>query len=169
MDCEHLIESRGYGKPVQDPSIELYPDVEVPERFAHENQGLVQLIGTGTAVAAIQCKGAVDRDIREALDSLVRSYRTRESSGLIYDDRPANAFAERIRKGLQQTISDMMEKLREQDVPFKVRDADILRVLVLLLRVAAACNNGRTRGRAFLHVTMTMAADMMSRVDKSAP
>jgi len=166
--CEHLVESRLHEKTVVDPSIRTFPEVEVTDQFMQRNRSLVQLLATGTAMAALGVEGAVDRDVREALDSLAASYRTREASGLIYDSRPANPYAEQIRQSIEKTIDSVREKLREQQGMYTIRDADILGSLVFLVRLAAVNNNGRSRGKSFLHVVLGMAAEVMGRMEPKA-
>lgn len=97
---------------------------------------------------AMEREKAVDQDAREALDALIRTYRTLES-GLIYETRPANFYA----AALQDALKDAVEKLRRRTAEASgmntLRDADILGVLVFLERVEFQYANGRRRGRAF--------------------
>jgi hypothetical protein len=91
----------------------------------------------------------VDSDVREALDSLVRTYRTRES-GLYYDTRPSNLIAAAVLERIQKGIEDFQQALAKHSGMETLRDADILGVLVFLESVEYQLNNGRKRGRAFL-------------------
>jgi hypothetical protein len=96
----------------------------------------------------LETQGAVDNDVREALDALTRTYRTLQS-GLIYENRPANHLAANIVSAVQESL----KKLRDQqarEMESGTRDADVLGVLVFLQRLELSRNNGRPRGRAFL-------------------
>ena len=92
---------------------------------------------------------AIDSDVRETLDALIRTYRTLES-GVYYETRPANPIADQMRAAVQAAVADFRTREREQTGVTKTRDADALGVLVFLQRLEFDRNNGRRRGRAFL-------------------
>jgi hypothetical protein len=99
----------------------------------------------------------VDSDVREALDSLVRTYRTRES-GLYYETRPSNLIAATILERIQKSVEDFRQALTKRSGMETLRDADILGVLVFLESVEYQVNNGRKRGRAFLDMLREQSA-----------
>ena len=99
--------------------------------------------------SALQTPGAVDSDVKEALESLVRTYRTLES-GLYYESRPTNPIAAAIHGRVQDDIQKMREKVIEESGMQRLRDADFLGVLAFLQRMEIQQNNGRRLGRAFL-------------------
>ena len=90
----------------------------------------------------------MDSDVREALDSLVRTYRTLQS-GLYYETRPTNLVAAAVHQKMQEAIDALRKQLSEKGAT-PVRDADILGLLAFLQRVELHQNNGRPRGRAFV-------------------
>jgi hypothetical protein len=98
--------------------------------------------------ATLSAAGAVDSDVREALQSLIRTYRTLQS-GLYYETRPANRIAAGIHQRMQEAVETLRKELAEKNAT-PVRDAEILGTLVFLERVEINQNNGRPRGRAFL-------------------
>ena len=91
---------------------------------------------------------AVDSDAREALEALIRTYRTRES-GLIYETRPQNPYAAAIQSALTQSIEELRKRVAEERGMQTMRDADLLGALVFLERLGLQYSNGRRRGRSF--------------------
>lgn len=150
FDCPHLRDARLHEKPPErDPKTLPNSDIEVTERFLAENEPLVVLAGRILAVAALQTPGAVDSDVRDALDSLTRTYRT-ASSGLIYESRPANRIADAIVERFQKEMADFRERVAQQTGVHSVRDQDVLGSLVFWQRMEWQRNNGRRKGRAFI-------------------
>ena len=92
--------------------------------------------------------GAVDSDVREALQSLIRTYRTLQS-GLYYETRPTNLIAAGIHQRMQEAVEGLRKELAEKNAtPFATPKS-----------LARSCswsawscieNNGRPRGRAFI-------------------
>lgn len=150
LDCPHLREARRHEKPpARDPQTLPHPDIEVTERFLAENEHLVVLAGRLLVVAALQTPGAVDSDLRDALESLARTYRS-ASSGLIYESRPANRIAESIVERFQKEMADFRERVAERTGVHSIRDQDLLGALVFWQRMEWQGNNGRRKGRAFI-------------------
>jgi hypothetical protein len=150
LDCEYLQQAR-----LRDKSPEVNPDefpnrdVRVSEGFLRENEQLLMAASRELLRTALNTPGVVDNDIREALDSLIRTYRTLES-GLYYETRPSNPVAGAVHQAMQQGFEQYRKQVTEQAGMNKVRDAEILGVLVFLQRLEIQHNNGRRRGRAFI-------------------
>jgi len=104
---------------------------------------------------AMEKQRAVDSDAREALESIIKTYRTRES-GLIYESRPQNPYAASIQQALQESIADLEKRLAEETGLHSLRDAEVLGILVFLQRLELQHNNGRRRGRAFFGFLHTL-------------
>jgi len=150
LDCPYLQEAHRHEKtPERDPDQLPSKDVEITERFLQENAALFALVCRALAGIALDSSNIHDADAREALDAMVRTYRTLQS-GLVYETRPQNLLAAGIQQKLAGELDEMRKQLRERAGIETVRDADILGVLVLLQRMEFARSNGRPRGRAFL-------------------
>jgi len=150
LDCEYLQEARGRERPREiDPESIPNHDIRITESFLHEQAVLLGALIRGLTTAALGMPGAVDYDVREALDSLVRTYRTLQS-GLYYESKPANVLAARIHELVQSGLEEYRKSATERAGIPTVRDADVLGVLVFLQRLELRFNNGRKRGRAFL-------------------
>ena len=149
LDCEYLQEARKHDKPVDlDPSQVPNMDIHVSEKFLSGHEQLLTFFGIALMEAALDMPGAVDFDVREALDSLVRTYRTLQN-GVYYETLPQNPLAVGIHQRVQAALAEYRRREQEAGVT-RMRDADILGLLVFLQRIEFDRNNGRRRGRAFL-------------------
>jgi hypothetical protein len=64
---------------------------------------------------------------------------------LVYESRPDNVIAARIYAAVQERIAELRERVPQ------LRDADLLGILAFLQRLELQKNNGRPKGRAFIH------------------
>ena len=158
--CEFLKEARFHEQP---PPIskDQVPnrDVRVTEQFLAEREALVFTLALAVK-RALEAVDGVDFDAREALDSQIRKYRALEA-GLVVDSRPPNTYAAAIQQKLDETIDELRKGEAAQRAAeshaivqqpandLKLRDADMLGVLVFLQRLEMQYNNGRRRGKAF--------------------
>jgi len=151
LDCEFLIESRKHDRAQPTLPKELpNADIKLNRKVLDENEELGAFIGRSLAAAALSTPGAVDFDLRDALDGLIRTYRTLQS-GVYYESVPANALAANIYRGMQEALAAFRQEETQRLGRTKTRDADVLMILVYLQRVELDSNNGRRRGRAFIH------------------
>jgi hypothetical protein len=150
LDCEHLQEARTYEKlPELDRTQMPYPEIEVRDSFLDRNDHLLRFLGGVLLESALSSPQVIDEDLRECLDSLARTYKTLET-GLLYETVPSNIIAAAIYRRLQDQLRQYRELMRRETGVATVRDADILGVLVFLLRLEVGYRNGRRRSRAFI-------------------
>jgi hypothetical protein len=148
LDCEHLQEARRHEKPPEIAAADFpNQDVRLNDQFVREHEPVIVWLTMGLA-RAMEKERAVDSDAREALDSLIRTYRTLES-GLIYETRPQNPYAAAVQQAMQQSVEELRKQIAEETGMHTLRDADVLGTLVFLQRLEIQHNNGRKRGRAF--------------------
>ena len=153
-ECEYLQEARVRERPAPISEDEIpNKDIRVSEEFLDKNESTVVWL-TVALTRAMAKEKAVDRDAREALGSLIRTYRTLES-GLIYETRPQNPYAAAIQEALKQSVDELRKRLAEASGMATLRDADILGTLVFLQRLELQYSNSRPRGRAFFDFLRT--------------
>lgn len=146
--CEHLQAARKHEQPAALDADNLpNKDIRLTEDFIRENEHVVMWLSLAVA-RAMEKERAVDSDAREALEALIRTYRTRES-GLIYETRPQNPYAAAIQAAVVESIEELRKRLSEERGMQTLRDADLLGALVFLERLQLQYSNGRRRGRAF--------------------
>jgi hypothetical protein len=167
LDCEYLQEARQHDKLAPLESTKLpHEDVRVSEKFLRDHDELVVFLAGALSTAALATSGAVDNDVRDVLDGLIRTYRSLEA-GLYYETVPENLLASRIYRAVQEEIGRFRTEERQARAITAIRDADILRVLVFFARLELDRNNGRPRGRAFIGLLRELSpapADLDARL-----
>ncbi len=150
LECEFLRDARRHEKlPEIDPKSLPNPEIELTDAFLQAQQPLAIVTGRLLLVAALETPGAVDFDMRDALDALVRTHKTADS-GLIYESRPANGLAAAVVDRFQNEMRQFREHMAEKSGAHTVRDKDLLGVLVFWQRMEWQRNNGKRKGRAFV-------------------
>src|SRR5689334_16750302 len=159
FECEYLQDARQHDKPAPiDPATVPNQDVRITEKFVEENERFLTFLGNIVVGAALDTPGAVDYDVREALESLIRTYRTLES-GVYYETVPPNPLAANIYRAVQNAVAEYRNREQQQLGMSRTRDSDIFGSLVFLQRMEFDRNNGRRRGRAFLDSLHAFYAD----------
>jgi hypothetical protein len=155
--CEYLREARKR-EPLAaiDPDTMGNPDIRVSEEFLEAHWPLIWAMSHALTELSAQ-SGALDSDVRDALASLIQTYRTLQK-GVIYEALPANPLAASLHRLAQQAVGEFLQEERRQLGISKTRDNDVLRVLVFFERLAIDRNNGRPRCRAFLDILRTLQA-----------
>lgn len=168
-ECQYLQQARETD-PQRDDFEFPDPDIVLDPDFLEREFPVIAIVGWQLAAAAQEEPDALDGDMRQALESLVTTYRTRVK-GLYYDARPTNPIAASIVAIVRQAIDRLLDKM-----PDRVKADAALRSLVYLRRHAAAVDNQRRYGRPFLHylhdffwaddVIGAAAAKLMSEEDE---
>jgi len=155
LDCPYLREAHQHEKITPtDPHNFPNQDIRVTEDFLRQHEPLLLFLARTVLDAALATPGAVDFDVRESLDALVRTYRTLQS-GVYYETLPTNPIAASICRQVQAGLAEFRKQEPERTGMTQTRDADILGLLVFLQRLELDNNNGRKRGRAYLDFLST--------------
>jgi hypothetical protein len=150
VDCIHLLQAHQHEKHAE-PAAESIPnkDIKVNESFLRENEWVFIALLAAIADVARKRREVNDFDAREALDGLIRTYRTLES-GLYYESRPVNQRAAGIFAAVQAAVAEIRQSEAKARGMATLRDATVLGILVFLERLERVHNNGRARSKAFL-------------------
>lgn len=155
LECEFLQEAHRREKPILVDEKELSdPDVPVTEEFLRDHEELLLFCMVSLVHAALRTASATDADALEALEALIKTYRTAES-GLLYETRPVNTIAASVQRALSESLADY-QKVRAERESLHFRNAEILAVLVFLRRMGQQNQNGRPRGRMYLDLLKQM-------------
>jgi hypothetical protein len=150
LDCTYLQDAHEHERPPEfDPEILPNRDIEITEEFLEANQVLLAFLCISIFEGALQNSAATDWDVREALEALIKTYRTLQA-GLYYETLPANIFSAAIAASVQTKLADIKKRETEATGSTTIRDAAILGILAFLQRLEYSHNNGRKRSRAFL-------------------
>ena len=165
-ECPYLQQAREHEKPRSASELDraaMFPEIEIGEQFLYEREELI--LGLSFALAKCARNGAglgsslqgsagnhclTDRDLIGALTSLAQSYRTLVESSLIYEQATANLIQQQVAR----EVATMVKEFREAEVKHlgysRLRDLDVLKALVFLLRMGLGRTSGRPKSRAFV-------------------
>lgn len=128
----------------------LLPGIDVPDTFLYEHEPLLGGLSFAISKVARENRGLYDRDAIQALTSMAKSYETLVNSGLHYETPTANLSQQAIIGELQKMIQEY-RALEQKQLGFsRLRDSDLLKALVFILRLALGKTSGRPKSRAFL-------------------
>ena len=152
-DCPYLQQAREHEKPRAHDGLDaaaLFLQVEVGDQFVYEHEHLIMGLTYALAKSARADRALNDRDLIAGLSSLARSYERLVNSGLHYDE-PAQSLAQQaVAAELQAMIKEYREAELKHTGYSRLRDSEVLRALVFLLRMAHTHTSGRPKSRAFV-------------------
>jgi hypothetical protein len=150
FDCTYLQESRRHETPAAKPG-EAVPDadIRITESWLRDHHMLLLTLASALFSTAMENGRTVDRDVREALEALSKTYRTLQS-GLYYESVPANPYAAQLYQRAQEAIAAFRREETERGGMSVTRDTDILGCIAFWRRMEYTTDNGRARCRAFL-------------------
>lgn len=150
LDCPYLIEARSHEKlRGLDPEDFPYKEIRISDTYLRQHEDLLTALGQFILEAALNTAGAVDTDVRDALEALARTYKSLES-GVYYETMPQSPIGQIIVRQIQESVQRFRTEETQRTGLTSTRDADVLAVLVFLLRMAIDHDNGRKRGRSFI-------------------
>ena len=141
FDCDYLREARIHEKLADvDPATFPHQDVKITEGFIVRQEPLLLAAAAALAEGAFEANHAYDSDVKEALEAMIRTYRT-ALPGLSYQALPDNDVAASILRRARGRIEAMAAP-----------DVEVLGVLVFLQRMALDNDNERVKSRRFMDV-----------------
>lgn len=130
------------------------PDIEISEQYLYEREELILGLGFALVKRARADRSLTDRDLLAALSSLAKKYQTLANSSLIYEVPTANVAHQEIAREVETMIGEFRgaEQKHIGEIPghMRVRDSDILKVLVFLMQLGLGRTSGRPKSRAFV-------------------
>jgi len=159
LDCEYLRMGHRHEKPVPIAENELaYPEIQVTEELVRNQEELLLFCAYSLLQGALRTRGAVDADVLATLEALIQTRRTLES-GLVYETKPENSIAAAVQRSFTASLDDYEKTRVERESLPPVRNSDLLKILVFLLRIGQQNQNGRPKGRMFLDLLREMTPD----------
>jgi hypothetical protein len=150
LDCEYLREARLHEKTIDlDPKSVPNQDIRLTEQFIQDHNELVVFCGFTIADAALRTPGAVDLDVQNALEALIRTHRTLES-GLVYETRAQDRVAASVQELFERSLTEFQDSRSKEQGLSPYRNAELIGALVFLQRSALTHSNGRPKGRAYI-------------------
>ncbi|HZL70528.1 MAG TPA: hypothetical protein VFC29_24710 [Candidatus Limnocylindrales bacterium] len=166
-ECPYLQQARQHEKPRQledAPPEEVFPKVELSDEFLQAREpvisGILQTIGK----LSRRDRSLNDREVIAALVNLAKSYQTLVGSGLIYEQVPPSLAQQALIEAVRRLLQEFRELEREHLGYTTLKDAEVLKVLVLALRLAHIHTSGRPLSRAFLDFLHDRFAEALSSI-----
>ena len=173
-DCVYLQQAREHEKPRSGEELDaaaLFPQVEVPRQFVYEHEHLLVGLSFALAKSARADHSLNDQDVIAALTAAARTYETLANSGLHYQVSPGGLGQQAILAEVEKTLKEYREIEQKHRGFSSLRDSDVLRAMVFLVRMAHARTSGRPKSRALIDSLFAQFPEKESVIEtpESAP
>jgi len=166
-ECPYLQQAREHEKPRPadqiDPA-ELFLQIEVPDQFMYEKEHLLMGLTCSLAKAARSDRSLHDQDLIAALSVLALSYERRVNSGLHYEQPLTSEPRRRAAAEVEKMMSEYRAAEQKHMGYSSLRESDVLKALVFLLRLAQGRTSGRPKSRAFVEFLFAQFPEKESAV-----
>ena len=153
LDCPYLLQAREHEKPLPADQLDaagLFLHVEVSDQFMYEKEHLLMGLTYALAKAARGDRSLHDQDLIQTLSVLTKSYERRVNSGLHYE-QPLTSDSQRRAAAEVETMIKEYREADQKHVGYStLRESEVLKALVFLLRLAHARTSGRPKSRALV-------------------
>jgi len=166
-DCPYLIQAREHEKPRPADQIDpagLFLQIEVSDQFMYEKEHLLMGLTYALAKAVRTDRSLHDQDLISALSMLTTSYERRLNSGLHYEQPLASESQRRAAAEVETMVKEFREAEQKHVGYSSLRDSEVLKALVFLLRLAHGRTSGRPRSRAFVEFLFAQFPEKESAV-----
>jgi hypothetical protein len=172
LDCPYLLQAREHEKPRSADQIDtagLFLQVEVSDQFLYEKEHLLMGLTYALAQAARADRSLHDQDLIAALTVLSNSYERIVNSGLHYEQPLTSDSQRRAAAEIENMVNEYREAEKKHAGYSSLRESDVLKALVFLLRLAHARTSGRPKSRAFVEFLLAQFAEKESALDAPQP
>jgi hypothetical protein len=166
-DCPYLRQAREHEKPRSTDEIDpagVFLQIEVSDQFMYERQHLLMGLSYALAKAAHADRGLNDRDLIAALSALSTSYERLVASGLHYEQPLTSTSQRRVASEIEKMVKEYREAEQKHMGYSTLRDSDVLKALVFLVRLAQGRTSGRPRSHAFVEFLFAQFPEKQSGV-----
>ena len=153
LDCPYLLQAREHEKPRTADQIDpagLFLQIQVSDQFMYEKEHLLMGLTYALAKAARADRSLHDQDLIAALSVLATSYERRVNSGLHYEQPLTSDSQRRAAAEVETMVKEYREAEQKHAGYSSLRESDVLKALVFLLRLAHGRTSGRPKSRAFV-------------------
>jgi hypothetical protein len=152
-DCPYLLQAREHEKPRSADQVDpagLFLKIEVSDQFMYEKEHLLMGLTYALAKSARADRSLHDQDLMAALSALTASYERRVNSGLYYEQALTSEVQRRVAAEIETMVKEYREAEQKHAGYSSLRDAEVLKALVFLVRLAHGRTSGRPKSRAFV-------------------
>jgi hypothetical protein len=166
-ECVYLQQAREHEKPRALDGLDqsaLFPQVEIGDQFLYEHEHLILGLSFALAKTARADRSINDADLIAVLTSMAKTYETLVNSGLHYETPTTSMSQQAIAAEVQKMLKEYRETEQKHLGYSRLRDSDVLRALVFLLRMGHARTPGRPKSRAFLDFVLSQFPESQSAI-----
>jgi len=166
-DCSYLRQARDHEKPRPADQLDpagLFLQVEVSDQFIYEKEHLLMGLTYALAKAARADHGMHDQDLIGALSALTTSHERLLNSGLHYEQPLTGESQRRIAAEIETMVKEYRAAEQKHVGYSSLRDSDVLKALVFLVRLANGRTSGRPKSRAFVEFLFAQFPEKESAV-----
>jgi hypothetical protein len=152
-DCAYLQQAREHEKPRSAGDLDaaaLFLQVELGDQFLYEHEHLIMGLSFALAKSARSDRALNDRDLMAGLTSLAHSYERLVNSGLYYAEAAQSLAQQTVIAELQTMVKEYREAEQKHTGYSRLRDSEVLKAVVFLVRMAHGRSSGRPKSRAFV-------------------
>jgi hypothetical protein len=161
-ECPYLQQSRAHtasynDQPPHFDREELFPDVEITEQFLYEREELIMGFGFALAKSArsladrsLADRALMDKDLIAAVSSMAKKYLTLVNSSLVYEEATTNVSNLVVMREIETMIGEFRAAEVQHAGQTRLRDSDVLKALVFILRMGLGRTSGRPKSRGFV-------------------
>jgi hypothetical protein len=142
----------------------LFVHIEISEQFTYEREHLLMGLTYALTKAVQADRSLNDRDLIAALSAMCTSYERRVNSGLHYEQPLTSVAHQAVAAQVEEMLKQFREVEQRQLGHSTLRDSDVLKALVFLLRLAHARTSGRPKSRAFIDFLLAQFPEKQSAV-----
>ena len=171
-ECPYLQQAREHEKPRSANDLDtaaLLPQVEIEDQFLYQHEHLIMGLSYALTKTARSDRGIHDSDLIAGLTSLARSYERLVNSGLHYEEPMHGMAQQAVAAELQQMVKEYREAELKHTGISRLRDSEVLKALVFLLRMAHARTSGRPKSRAFVDFLVAQFPEKQSALAPAEP
>ena len=152
-DCVYLQQAREHEKPRSMRDLnpaDLFVQVEVEDQFLYQHEHLLMGLTYALSKSVRADRSLSDTDLIAALTSLTKTWETLVNSGLHYESPIASPAQQAVAAEVQNMVKEYREAEQKYAGYAQLRDSEVLRALVFLVRMAHGRTSGRPKSRAFV-------------------
>ena len=166
-DCPYLEQAREHEKPRPAEQIDasaLFLQIEVSDQFMYEKEHLLMGLTYALAKSARADRSLHDQDLIASLSMLAKAYERRVTSGLHYEQPLSGESQRRVVFEVETMIKEYREAEQKHIGYSTLRDSEVLKAVVFLLRLAHGRTSGRPKSRAFVEFLFAQFPEKESAV-----
>jgi hypothetical protein len=166
-DCVYLQQAREHEKPrsMQDLNpADLFVQVEVEDQFLYQHEHLLMGLTFALSKSVRADRGLNDVDLIAALTALTKTWEILVNSGLVYESPIASPAQQAVVAEVQNMVKEYREAEQKHLGYAQLRDSEVLRALVFLVRMAHGRTSGRPKSRAFVDFLLAQFPEKTSGI-----